>query len=118
MSLPTNLSDLFAYLALPTVAAWFISSLIERIPGWTSIPPEVSKISPFAKKLITALVYVGLGLVSYALVHYVPANVVEALQPLYAVIAAALAAWGSASVFHNFFVPLGKTVQHKLALRG
>lgn len=82
MEIPTNLGDFYVYLGGPFVAI-AIAFLADRVGSF-------QKLSPDAKHLIIVLVNILLGLLSYALVQYVPSSVTAELQPIWAVIAIAI----------------------------
>jgi hypothetical protein len=93
MTLPPDLTSFFSFIATPIFGAWLISHVFENLPFWANLTAT-------AKQGATLAVYLVLGLVSFALVHWVPGTVVENLQPIYAIIVAVLASWVSGSAFH------------------
>jgi hypothetical protein len=67
--------------------------VLERVPGWETLSREV-------KSFISLVVAALLGVVSYALVRWVPAGVVAELEPYYQVILTAVTIWLGSQYAH------------------
>lgn len=106
LPLPPDLASFLTFIATPIFAAWIVSHFIETIPQWADLAATV-------KQAIMLAIYIGLGLLSYALVKWVPADVIVTLQPIYAVIIGAITAWISANLWHGAIAPAGKLIQAK-----
>lgn len=101
LELPPTFSQFLTFIGTPVFAAWIVSHFIETIPAWATLTATV-------KQLILAAIYIVLGLLSFGLVHWVPASVAEQLQPIYAIIVAAIGAWLSGMFYHGVIAPTGK----------
>ena len=93
-SLPPSLSGFMAFVGTAVFAAFFVSEFIEYVPQFKNANSQV-------KTAVVLAIYVLLGVASSALVHWVPATVVEQLQPIYSVIVGTLASFVAGQWWHD-----------------
>lgn len=92
--LPANLTEFLTFIASPVFGAWVISEILEQAQWFQLLPSG-------RKSVIVLVVMLLLSIASFALVRWVPATVVEQLQPLYAIIAGTIVAFLSGKVYHD-----------------
>lgn len=84
--IPSDIGSFFIWLGTAAAASAIIS--------WFLTPRAFyQKLSPEREKELNLAVYIVLGLLSFILLHYVPNTLIDQLQPFYAVLYAAIAAW-------------------------
>lgn len=95
---PLTLVDLFKFLSTPVFIGFLVSFLLERVPWFQNLTSD-------AKAFVSLIVAVLLPIISYALLNYVPASFVEALQPWYAAGATGAIGFIGSQVWHLIFKP-------------
>lgn len=91
--MPENLGEFFTWLGTAGAFATIMALVLERVPNWDNLSSE-------AKSIVSLVVAALLGMASYALVRWVPAGVVEGLEPYYQVILSAVAVWLGSQYAH------------------
>ncbi len=91
--LPPELSQFLTFIASPVFGAWVVSEVLEQQQWFLALPPGRKAIQVLAVMLL-------LGVLSFALVRWVPPSATEQLQPLYAIVVATIAAFVSGKVYH------------------
>jgi hypothetical protein len=92
--LPPDLTSFLAFIATPTVLGPILSELLEYLPAF-------QKLVPATKTLVLYVLMVLIGLLSYALVRWVPASALENAQPIYSIMIGAAIFFASSQLFHN-----------------
>jgi lipid-A-disaccharide synthase-like uncharacterized protein len=94
--LPITLIDLFKFIGSPVFIGALISFLLEGVAPFHALPTTT-------KRFVVLGTVIGLSVLSYALTTFVPASVVQALDPLYAAIAQIFIALMGTQVWHKLF---------------
>lgn len=94
--LPITLIDLFKFIGSPIFIGALISYLLEGTAPFHALRTTT-------KRLVVLGTVIGLSVLSYALTTFVPASVVQALDPLYAAIAQIFIALMGTQVWHKLF---------------
>lgn len=93
MEVPQTVSEFFTWLASAGALGFVVSAIAEVFPKWEMIDPKV-------KRWIVLGISAVLGLLSAALVRYVPAGVVEGAQDWYKAIVTAIAIFAASQWSH------------------
>lgn len=103
--MPENLGEFFTWIGSAGCFALVMSLVLERLPNWENLNSDL-------KTLLSAIVAILLGLLSAALVKWVPAGVQADLEPWFERIMAALIIWAGSQYFHWKFdvAPTTKTI--------
>lgn len=94
MNLPSSLGEFFTFIGSAAAIGFVLSFLAENW-GFFQTRNKQGKIA------ILVIVAVLMGLISYSLVRYVPAGVVDQAQPIYQVIISSLAILLATQVWHK-----------------
>lgn len=94
VEIPQTLGEFFTWLGTATAFGVVMSLVLEKLPFWAGLNSGLKAVS-------TMLLAVGLGLLSHALVTYVPAGVVADAQPWYQAIVSGISIWLASQGFHS-----------------
>ena len=89
-----NINSFISWIVYSGGALLIASWVLDRIPAFVALPSE-------AKKYINIAVSAFLALGFYAVLTYVPANILDALDPWFKVIAGLVAVYGGQQVVHR-----------------
>lgn len=98
IQIPLTVLELFKFLGTPVFIGFLVSFLLERVPWFQQLNSD-------AKALVALLLAIVLPIVSYALLNYVPASFVEAVQPWYAAAITGIIGFIGSQVWHKLFKP-------------
>lgn len=93
MEIPQTISEFFTWLASAGALGFVVSALAEVFPKWETLDPKV-------KRWIVLGISAVLGMLSTALIKYVPAGVVEGAQDWYKAIVTAAAVFAASQWSH------------------
>lgn len=93
MEIPQSLSEFFTWLGTNAALGVVVAILAEVFPKWEGLDAKV-------KRWIVLAISVGLGLLSAALLRYVPAGVADGLQDWYKAIVTAIAIFAASQWSH------------------
>lgn len=91
---PGSFAEFLTWLGTAGAFSLFMALILERVPNWAEWDSDL-------KSFISVAVAVGLALVSYMLVRWLPAGVVADLEPWYRVIFNAVVIWLGSQWAHN-----------------
>ena len=91
---PITITQFFAWLVTASGAAAAASFILERIPAFQAW------VSPY-KSYIILVVMLGIGLIAYAAMTYMPADMLAQLEPWFKIVALIVGAWVSSQVAHT-----------------
>jgi hypothetical protein len=101
IELPSTFTQFLAFLGTPIFASFVVSEVLEHIKAFQNADSQ-------RKALIVLALSLALGLLSYALVRWIPPTVVEQWQPIYNVIVGTIAAFIGGQIYHNQTHPSDK----------
>jgi hypothetical protein len=97
MEFPQTLGQFATWLATAGAFGFVMSLVVEWFPGW-------EKVGATPKFFITLGIAVGLGLLSFGLINWVPAGVKEGLEPYYQLLVSAITIWAASQGTHYLIV--------------
>jgi len=100
--IPVTLLDLFKFIGSPVFIGGILAFLLEGIGPFQNLTATVKRL------WVIGLILV-LSLLSYALTTFVPASVVQALDPVYAYVISSFIALFGSQVWHKIFKPVTET---------
>lgn len=106
MEIPQSFAQFLTWLGTNGAFSTVIAIVLERWPGWATMKSDT-------KSFITLAVAILLGLASYALVRWVPAGVVNELEPWYQVIVGAVTIYLGSQYAHSTFKRRIATARYK-----
>lgn len=94
-NLPPDITTFLTYIATPTVLGPILSELLEYLPWYQNLPTS------FMRLTVLFIIMVAVGILSYALVNWVPQGIFDQLKPIYSIIVASAAFFISSQLYHN-----------------